>query len=89
MTLGYGQALREPVIQAIAQARGASAAQVTLAWALARGFAVIPSSTQRVNLASNLQALQLRLSDAELAQIDAMDRGARLVNPEGLAPRWD
>ncbi|MNF14100.1 2,5-diketo-D-gluconic acid reductase B [compost metagenome] len=62
---------------------------MTLAWALARGFAVIPSSTQRANLQSNLQAPQLRLSDAELAQIDAMDRGERLVDPDGLAPLWD
>lgn len=89
MTLGYGQALQEPVIQAIAGQRGATAAQVTLAWALARGFAVIPSSTRRANLESNLQAPQLRLDAAELAQIDALDSGQRLVDPEGLAPLWD
>ncbi|MCD2514412.1 2,5-didehydrogluconate reductase DkgB [Comamonas endophytica] len=89
MTLGYGQALQEPMLQAIAQARGASVAQVTLAWALARGFAVIPSSTQRPHLAGNLAAQELRLSAGEVAQIDAMDRGQRLVDPEGLAPQWD
>ncbi len=89
MTLAYGQALKEPEIEAVALARGATPAQVALAWALARGFAVIPSSTQRVNLQGNLQALQLRLNEAELAQIDAMDRGERLVNPDGLAPLWD
>lgn len=89
MTLGYGQALQEPVIQALARARGASAAQVTLAWALARGFAVIPSSTQRAHLAGNLAARELQLSALELAQIDALDKGQRLVDPQGLAPRWD
>lgn len=89
MTLGYGQALAEPLIQSIAQAHGATPAQVALAWALARGFAVIPSSTQRAHLASNLAARDLRLSNAELAQIDAMDCGQRLVDPEGLAPQWD
>lgn len=89
MTLGYGQTLAEPLIQSIAHAHGASPAQVALAWAMARGFAVIPSSTQRANLASNLAARGLRLSAAELAQIDAMDRGQRLVDPEGLAPHWD
>jgi len=88
MTLGYGQALGEPLIQAMAQARGATPAQVTLAWALARGFAVIPSSTRRAHLAGNLAARELRLSGEELAQIDAMDRGQRLVDPEGLAPQW-
>jgi len=89
MTLGYGQTLNEPLIQAIAQAHGATPAQVALAWAMARGFAVIPSSTQRANLASNLAARALHLSAQELAQIDAMDRGQRLVDPEGLAPQWD
>jgi 2,5-diketo-D-gluconate reductase B len=89
MTLGYGKALQEPVIQDIARQRGATPAQVTLAWAMQHGFAVIPSSTKRANLESNLQAPALRLSDAELARIDALDKGARLVDPDGLAPRWD
>ncbi len=89
MTLGYGKALQEPVIQAIATQTGATPAQVTLAWAMQKGFAVIPSSTKRANLESNLRATQVRLSDADMARIDALDRGARLVNPDGLAPAWD
>ena len=88
MTLGYGKALQEPVVQAIAQERRATPAQVVLAWAMQHGFAVIPSSTKRVNLESNLAAQALRLSDAEMGRIDALERGERLVNPEGLAPVW-
>ena len=89
MTLGYGKALQEPQIQAIARDMGATPAQVTLAWAIQRGFAVIPSSTQRANLESNLLSTQLRLRPEDMARIDALDRGERLVNPDGLAPRWD
>lgn len=89
MTLAYGKVLGDPVIAAIAQAHGATPAQVALAWALQLGYAVIPSSTRRENLASNLLAQQLRLSDAEIAQIAALDRDGRLVDPEGLAPHWD
>jgi 2,5-diketo-D-gluconate reductase B len=89
MTLAYGKALQEPVIQAIAQERGATPAQVTLAWALQHGFAVIPSSTKRANLESNLKAPQLPLGDAQIARIDALDKGGRLVDPDGLAPQWD
>lgn len=77
------------MIGQIAQARGATPAQVVLAWAMQSGYAVIPSSTRRENLASNLQARSLWLSDAELARIAALDRGDRLVSPEGLAPAWD
>lgn len=89
MTLAYGKVLGDPVIGAIAQAHGSTPAQVALAWALQLGYAVIPSSTRRENLASNLLAQQLRLGDAEMAQIVALDRGGRLVDPEGLAPSWD
>ena len=89
MTLAYGKVLGDPVVNAIAQAHGATPAQVVLAWALQSGYAVIPSSTKRDNLASNLKAQQLRLTANDMAQIAALDRGDRLVNPEGLAPAWD
>jgi 2,5-diketo-D-gluconate reductase B len=89
MTLGYGKLLQDAVIQALAQHHHATPAQVVLAWALQRGYAVIPSSTQRAHLASNLQARELRLSDDDMARIDALDRGERLVSPQGLAPQWD
>ncbi|RZI66164.1 MAG: 2,5-didehydrogluconate reductase DkgB [Variovorax sp.] len=89
MTLAYGKALQDPVIEAIAQARGATPAQVVLAWAMQLGYAVIPSSTKRENLANNLLAQQLALDDADMAQIAALDRNERLTSPEGLAPVWD
>ena len=89
MTLAYGKALQDPVIEAIAKAHGATTAQVVLAWAMRLGYAVIPSSTKRQNLASNLLALQLQLSATDMAQIAALDRGERLTNPASLAPAWD
>nr|WP_315427017.1 2,5-didehydrogluconate reductase DkgB [uncultured Albidiferax sp.] len=89
MTLAYGKVLHDPVVQAIAHSHAATAAQVVLAWAMQLGYAVIPSSTKRANLQSNLLAQQLRLSDAEMAQIAALDRGERLTSPDGLAPVWD
>ncbi|MEH8027459.1 aldo/keto reductase [Gallibacterium anatis] len=89
MTLAYGKALNDPVLTQIAQAHNATTAQVALAWALARGFAVIPSSTKRENLISNLKALELKLSDQEIEMINALDRGSREVSPEGLATEWD
>ncbi|MGH8446303.1 MAG: 2,5-didehydrogluconate reductase DkgB [Solimonas sp.] len=89
MTLAYGKVLSEPVIVKIAEAHKATPAQVTLAWAMQLGHAVIPSSTKRENLQSNLGALKLRLSDAEMAQIATLDRGERLTSPASLAPDWD
>jgi 2,5-diketo-D-gluconate reductase B len=89
MTLAYGKALKDAVIEDIAKAHGATPAQVVLAWALQLGHAVIPSSTQRENLKGNLKAQALRLSDAEMARIAALDRNERLTSPDGLAPAWD
>lgn len=89
MTLGYGSVLKDPVIQAIAEAHQATPAQVTLAWAMQLGYAVIPSSTRRAHLESNMKARQLRLSDDEMARMAALDTNSRLTSPEGLAPAWD
>lgn len=89
MTLGYGKVLADPVIAAIAERRHATPAQVALAWAMQLGYAVIPSSTKRENLASNLLAASLELDAEDMAQIAALERNGRLVNPEGLAPAWD
>ena len=76
-------------VKAVAADVGATPAQVALAWALQQGFSVIPSSTKRENLASNLEAAAIRLTDEDMAQIAKLDRGHRLANPEGIAPAWD
>ncbi|WP_416424446.1 2,5-didehydrogluconate reductase DkgB [Pseudomonas sp. App30] len=89
MTLAYGKVINDPVIAAIAARHQATTAQVTLAWAMQLGYAVIPSSTRRDNLASNLAAVGLRLSDADMAEIAALDRGERLTSPASVAPHWD
>lgn len=89
MTLAYGKALNDNVIIQIAEKHNATAAQVILAWAMGEGYAVIPSSTRRENLESNLSALTLKLDEADRAAISGLDCNDRLVSPEGLAPAWD
>lgn len=89
MTLGYGKVLEDPAIAAIAARHEATPAQVTLAWAMQLGYSVIPSSTKRENLASNMLASGLLLTAQDMAEIAALERNGRMVNPEGLAPAWD
>ncbi|MDU3054824.1 MAG: 2,5-didehydrogluconate reductase DkgB [Escherichia coli] len=79
MTLAYGKALKDEVI----------ARQVILAWAMGEGYSVIPSSTKRENLESNLKAQNLQLDAEDKKAIAALDCNDRLVSPEGLAPEWD
>jgi 2,5-diketo-D-gluconate reductase B len=89
MTLAYGKAAQDANLRRIAEKHAATAAQVALAWALRQGFAVIPSSTQRANLESNLKASTLQLDGEDLATMAKLDRNERLANPEGIAPAWD
>lgn len=89
MPLAYGKVLHDPVIAQIAARLGASAAQVALAWSLRQGYAVIPSSTRRANLESNLAVPGIELSAADMDAIAALERNDRIANPDGLAPQWD
>ncbi len=89
MTLAYGKVLKDPVLARIADKHQATVAQVALAWALQLGYAVIPSSTKRENLASNLLARGLRLDADDMALIATLERNGREVDPAGLAPAWD
>ncbi|MBO9548539.1 2,5-didehydrogluconate reductase DkgB [Pseudomonas sp.] len=89
MTLAYGKVLKDPVLTEIANKHKATVAQVALAWALQLGYAVIPSSTKRENLASNLLAQSLRLDADDMARIATLERNGREVSPANLAPAWD
>lgn len=89
MTLAYGKVLKDPQLAQIAHKHQATVAQVTLAWALQLGYAVIPSSTKRENLASNLLARDLHLDAEDMTKMAALERNGREVSPAGLAPAWD
>ncbi|HTX59382.1 MAG TPA: aldo/keto reductase, partial [Verrucomicrobiae bacterium] len=56
----------------LAKRKGATAAQIALAWVLAQGDDVVPiPGTKRVSyLAENLRAVELELSPEELAELD-------------------
>lgn len=81
MTLAYGKVLKDPTLLEIAAQHQATSAQVALAWALQKGYAVIPSSTKRENLISNLKAQELKLSEQEMQLIAELDRNGREIDP--------
>jgi aryl-alcohol dehydrogenase-like predicted oxidoreductase len=62
------------VIQAVAGRHQATPAQVALAWVLAQGQDVvpIPGTRRRATLDQNLDALDLRLTAADLAQLEGL-----------------
>jgi aryl-alcohol dehydrogenase-like predicted oxidoreductase len=66
-------------VQAVADDKGATLAQVALSWVLSRGndIVAIPGTRRRLYLEEDLAALDLTLTAADLARIDAaFPRGA-------------
>jgi 2,5-diketo-D-gluconate reductase A len=67
----------DEIIVGIARAHGKSSAQAMLRWHLQRGRSVIPKSTRPERIAENFDVFDFELTTAELAAIDALDRGVR------------
>ncbi|WP_168583656.1 aldo/keto reductase [Gephyromycinifex aptenodytis] len=66
--------LADPVLTRIAAEHDATPAQITLAWHRAHGIATIPKSVTRSRIIENFASLDVQLSAADIAQIDALDR---------------
>jgi 2,5-diketo-D-gluconate reductase A len=67
--------LAEPAVTAAADAHGVTPAQVVLRWHTQHGYVPIPKSADPARQAQNLDVFGFALTDAELAAIDALDRG--------------
>ena len=59
-------------LQTLAKAKGVTSAQLSLAWVLAQGVIPIPGTRRRTNLETNVAALDLVLSPAERAELEAV-----------------
>jgi alcohol dehydrogenase (NADP+) len=71
--------LADPTVTAIAAAHGVSPAVVLIRWAVQRGTVVIPKSVTPARIADNLQAAAIALTDAEMAALNGLDAGARII----------
>jgi diketogulonate reductase-like aldo/keto reductase len=67
----------EPVILAIGEKYGKTAAQVMLRWHIQKGVQVIPKSTKPERIAENFDVFDFELTADELTEIDALDTGVR------------
>ncbi|MEM6673661.1 MAG: aldo/keto reductase [Planctomycetota bacterium] len=72
--------LEDPAIASIATRIGATPAQVLIAWAIQRGTAVIPKSTNPKRMAENFAAAEFSLDHAAMLEITALDRRRRYVD---------
>ena len=75
--LGQGLELEDSEIVEIAEAHGKTPAQAIVRWHLQLGNVVIPKSVTPSRIEENFDVFDFELSDAEIAAIDALDRGLR------------
>lgn len=87
--IARGEVFQDPTITRIGEAHGKSAAQVTLRWLVQQdNVAAIPRSSRPENIRANLDIFDFELSDAEMAEIAALDRQDRKSDFD-WAPDWD
>ena len=72
--LGTGRHLTSDTVARIARRHGRTPAQVLLRWCIERGIPIIPKSTHRERIAENAQLFDFRLSNQDIAELDALDR---------------
>lgn len=75
--LAKGEVLAEPIILDLAAQHGKSPAQIVLRWHLQAGRIVIPKSVTPSRIAENIDVFDFELTDADLKQIDSLERDYR------------
>ena len=87
--LARGKVPADPTLQKIGRAHSKTPAQVALRFLEQQQIIPIPRTSKRERLAENLGSLDLRLSEAEMAEIAKLVRpDSRIVSPP-QAPKWD
>lgn len=67
--------MENDTICSIASKLGKSSAQVVLRWLVQQGIAIIPKTWETKHLEDNISLYDFELSDEEMKQIDALDKG--------------
>jgi 2,5-diketo-D-gluconate reductase B len=86
--LARGAVLEIPQLKQIAARYNTTADIIALAFLMAEGHIVIPTSSNKARIASNLTATDVSLTPDDIALIRTLDKGQRLVSG-GWAPAWD
>ncbi len=86
--IAQGAVAGDPVLVQIGEKHGATASQVALAFLLARGLIVIPTSGRHERIDANFAARDITLDADDIARIEALDAGRRIIDPP-WGPAWD
>lgn len=74
--------LDDATLKEIAEKHSATVAQISLAWNMQRGVAVIPKSMTKERIQQNFDALDITLDEEDIEKIDGLNTDVRVFNPE-------
>jgi 2,5-diketo-D-gluconate reductase B len=87
--LARGKVPSDETLRAIGERHGKTAGQVALRWLLDKpNVATIPKASSHERRVENFEVFDFELGDDDRAQIDALPKDERILNP-GFAPDWD
>lgn len=78
--IARGRVLDDAVLADIAETHGVGPVQVVLRWHLQRRVSPIPRSSDAGRIAANAEVFDFVLDDAEIARIDGLAHGLRLIS---------
>lgn len=80
--LGHADAglLNEPVFTKLSNKYGKTNAQIILRWNIQAGNVVFPKTTNPEHMRDNIDIFNFELTNEEMKEINALDRGVRLFN---------
>jgi 2,5-diketo-D-gluconate reductase B len=86
-----GKLLDDPVVGAIAKARGKTHAQISLRWLVQQPIvAAVPRALEEQHIIENLDVFDFSLTEEEMRRISALrKRNIRIADPPERAPKWD
>ena len=77
---GRNNIFTHPVLSAVGEKHGKTAAQVALRYLIQLGIIVIPKTVHRERMVTNLDVTDFQLDDADMRAIAALDEGQGVVN---------
>ena len=77
--------LEDATLLSLAQTLNCTVAQLALAWALAKGVAVVTKTENESRMKENLLATQVKLTASQIQTIDQLNKNQRLFwNPYAI-----
>eukprot|EP00744_Colponema_vietnamica_P005564 GILI01008142.1.p1 GENE.GILI01008142.1~~GILI01008142.1.p1 ORF type:complete len:306 (-),score=119.24 GILI01008142.1:97-1014(-) len=73
--------INEPVLATLAAKHNTTPANIAIRWSVERGVSAIPKSVSPARIAQNLAVGHFSLSEEDMAQVQTLSRGLRIVNP--------